>query len=124
MLSTKKRKRKELGKIDFNEITVQKEIYQILEEQEFFNNRQEYYDDLNALTRLLFKFVYERHSPIHSNLFLTYYLTNDNTYNKLEIGSGLKFSTVKKIMSTVKNDVKNNFKDYVSAKRSKTDYLL
>jgi DNA-directed RNA polymerase specialized sigma24 family protein len=86
------------------------------------HSSQLFYDDLDLVVKSLFKYLDTYYNERYSFLFKTYYLTTNNTYNKLAAHSRLDYRTIKSVISRMKKDIRLNLINYTKHQYSEEVY--
>ncbi len=82
------------------------------ESNNFHDNQQQYYEQIEYIVMMLFKYVQIRYDDKQSYLFISYFLLND-TYRTLSERTGYSISYISSVIMPIKKDLKANFKTFL-----------
>jgi len=84
------------------------------------HNSQHHHFETELVTKYLFQYLERFYPAKHATLFKVYYTTENNTYRKIvQTQAGVTMSSVKNILSKMKQDVKRNLIKYIIHQESK-----
>jgi DNA-directed RNA polymerase specialized sigma24 family protein len=91
---------------------VQKAEEVLLENKQLDDLREEQYQKIEFIVRMLFRFIETNYGEKQSYLFKTYFLCGD-TYEQLSKRTGVNIAIISKTIKPMKKDLKYNFETYL-----------
>lgn len=113
-----KQKRKEYHYSYPSNNSDERELRSEVEEQlnfmeELNQDHLQYQQDLQYHTKMVIKFVEQRHAPAEASVFKEYFLEPKATYKKISKRIGLSITYCQKAITPIKKDLKQNYQQWL-----------